>query len=253
MSWKCSECGEVNYDENMLRCVCGSNKAESEDTSTVQNNSLDQQSDADAYEEALPIQEIRSYPIWDKALDFHISNFIKLLPICPLLFVPVLSDALHSLLIKHQRKFGMLRPFKAAKAALSLTPSLFAMKICFELEAFLWSLIPIYGIIKLARHRVYWAMASNVLVFEGLSGSVGRQRCNQLGEALSGRSGVRMLITVPALILTLVTIVWVATAEATGTVGLWCFITVIFWLSIPVSGVLNTYLYMALCRKIDKS
>jgi hypothetical protein len=128
----------------------------------------------------------------------------------------------------------------------SLLSSLLSMKLYFEGAALLWSFVPIYGIIPVVRHRLYWAMASNVLVFERLSGKAGRIRCRELTqEAFS--LGVRTLVTVPSLLFVGFLPAWVIAGmffEASYSYGFWVLIFAIFWTALPASGAVNTFLYL---------
>jgi len=132
---------------------------------------------------------------------------------------------------------------------------LLSMKLYFEGAAVLWGFIPIYGIIKGIRHRLHWAMASNVLVFEKLSGEAGRKRCRELiQEAFS--LGVRTLLTVPALLIVGFLLAWLVAGmvfEAFYSVGFWVLIAVIFWMSIPASGAVNTFLYLEIQKDLNPS
>src|SRR4030042_5190376 len=149
----------------------------------------------------------KSLCIWKLSLSFYFSNWKTLLPILPLLCLPVVGDVLHSLLIAQEIQGKRLRAAQAVREVWSLLPSVFRMKLYFEGAALLWSFVPIYGIIRDVRHRLHWAMASNVLVFERLSGEAGRKRCRELiQEAFS--MGVRTLVTVPVLLMVGVLLAW---------------------------------------------
>lgn len=188
-----------------------------------------------------------SLAIWKQAVRFHLTYWKNLLPIFPLLCIPVVADALHSLLIMQKIESEKLFPMQAVKEVWRLIPSLLRMKFYFEGAAFLWGLIPIYGIIQGVKHRMYWAMASNVLIFERLSGKAGRERCRELGKSFLGGIGVRTLITMPALLTTLLFILWVINAtflETSSTWRFWVFVAAIFWIIIPGSGAVNTFCYV---------
>ena len=193
-----------------------------------------------------------SLAIWKQAVTFYLTCWKNLLPIFPLLCVPVLGDALHSLLIMQKIERENLFPMQAVKEVWRLIPSLLGMKLYFEGAALLWGLIPIYGIIQGAKHRMYWAMASNVLVFERLSGKAGRERCRELVKGFLGGIGVRTLITVPALVSTLLLIAWVINAtffETSSTYGFWVFVVAVFWIIIPGSGAVNTFCYVEIRKE----
>lgn len=132
----------------------------------------------------------RSLLIWKRALAFHLVNWASLLPILPFLCFPVVGDALSSLLIRQKVHGAGILPWEALRSVWSLIPRLLGMKLCFEAIGILWALVPIFGILPSIKHRLYWSMASNVLVFEGLSGEVGRNRCRELIE-LEGLTGHR--------------------------------------------------------------
>ncbi|MGD9076618.1 MAG: hypothetical protein PVJ69_15475 [Desulfobacteraceae bacterium] len=125
---------------------------------------------------------LESLGIWNQAIRFHIRNWSKLIPVFTLLVIPVLTDALHSLLIKHEIESVEVSPLQAVKQVWRLIPSLLGIKLYFECAAFLWGFVPIYGIIQGVKHRKYWAMGSNVLIFENLSGDTARERCRELVE-----------------------------------------------------------------------
>jgi hypothetical protein len=196
----------------------------------------------------------RSVAIWKQAIVFHLAHWNNFLPILPLLFIPVFTDALHSLLIKQDIERREFFPLQAVKEVWRLVPSLLGMKLYFESAALLWGFIPIYGIIRGVKHRMYWSMASNVLVFEGLSGKAGRQRCRELVKGFLGGIGIRTLITIPALLITVLLIAFVIGAtfvETNRSYGFWIFIALVFWISIPGSAAVNTFLYTDIV-KVEK-
>jgi hypothetical protein len=163
------------------------------------------------------------------------------------LVIPILTDALHSLLIKQEIENGEILPSHAIKQVWTLIPSLLGIKLYFECAAILWAFVPIYGIIQGAKHRMYWAMCSNVLVFENLPGKAGRKRCRELVKGFRGGIGVRTLITIPALLVTMFLILWVVNAsfiETSTTYGVWVLIVLVFWIIIPASAAVNTFFYL---------
>ena len=197
----------------------------------------------------------RSVGIWNQALVFHLTNWKSLLPALPLLCLPVVGDVLHSLLIAQKVQGKEFRPAQAVREVWSLVPSLLSMKLYFEGAALLWGFVPIYGIIRDIRHRLHWAMASNVLVFEGLSGEAGRNRCRELIQE-SFSLGVRTLITVPGLLFVVFILAWVMSGmffEALYSYGFWVLIAAVFGMVIPVSGAVNTFLYLAITKRDQRS
>jgi hypothetical protein len=83
--------------------------------------------------------------------------------------------------------------------SLRAVPSLLRMKLAVELRAVAWSFVPVYGLIQGLRHRVGWAMASNVLVFERLTGGPGCERCLEIADGPHRRSPPARLVLAPFL------------------------------------------------------
>ena len=187
--------------------------------------------------------------IWKQAVSFYLTYWKKLLPVLPFLCMPIMGDALHTLLIAQIRRTKNISPQKAMQEVWSLLPSIFAAKLYFECAALLWALVPIYGIIQGAKHRQYWAMVSNVLVFEGLSGSACRNRCRALVNERGGGMGVRTLVTIPSLLLIGLLLVWFiggSLFEKSYSYGFWAFVVAAYWIAVPLSGAVNTFLYLAM-------
>jgi membrane protein required for beta-lactamase induction len=93
-------------------------------------------------------------------------------------------------------------------------------------------------------------MASNVLVFENLPGEAGRNRCRELIQK-EFSMGVRTLVTVPALLIVGFLLAWLVGGmvfEAFYSFGFWVLIAVIFWIIIPASGAVNTFLYLYITK-----
>jgi len=192
----------------------------------------------------------KSLAIWNQALSFHFSNWKTLLPVFPLLCLPVVGDVLHSLLISQKVQGKDLLPRQAIREVWSLLASLLSMKLYFEGAALLWSFVPIYGIIRDVRHRLHWAMASNVLVFERLSGEAGRHRCRELIQK-EFSMGVRTLVTVPVLLIVGFLLTWLIGGmfvETSYSYGFWVLIAAIFWITIPASGAVNTFFYLQIVK-----
>jgi hypothetical protein len=130
-------------------------------------------------------------------------------------------------------------------------PSLLGMKLYFEGIALLWGFIPIYGLIQGVKHRLHWAMASNVLVFEELSGEAGRKRCRELVEDFSKGLAGKTLITVRVLLFAGILLIWAISGsfyETFHSYGLLIVIAAIFWVFIPASGAVNTFLYLEMIK-----
>jgi len=182
---------------------------------------------------------------WQQAFKFHLLHWRELWPIFPLLCVPVLTDALHSLLIKQFYEDNRLLPGKTAIAALKALPGLLGMKLYFESAAVLWAFIPVYGLFKDIHYRLCWAMASNVLVFEGLSGESGRARCRELAQAATASSRTRTLVTVPSLLMLGCLLIWImSTVFLVSPFAFWLCFGMIYWIAFPWSAAVNTFVYL---------
>jgi len=193
---------------------------------------------------------IKSIDIWKLALSFHYTYRKDLLKFLPFIFIPVFGDGLHSILIS--KLFNNDRPQfgESLGDALRLFLKIFYMKFYFWFFATLWSFVPIYGIIKGLHYRKYWAMASNVAVFESLTGTLGIDRCIDLVTNDHSHIGARTFITLPSLFVLLFTLLFLLLTENFPlSFWFWFYIFSIIWLTIPVSSALNTIYYVKLAEK----
>jgi hypothetical protein len=193
--------------------------------------------------------KFRGFEIWKKSIRFHFVHFSDFFPLFPLFFVPILGDALQTILIQQVYRGNVLSVKQSLSKSFKIIHPLFSMKLYFEFVAFLWSFIPIYGIIQGVKHRQYWAMASNVIVFEGLSGQAGRERCCKLIETSPAGVGVRTLVTIPALLVVGYLLAWLfagSIQEAFYSYGFWALFLFAYWLAVPISGAVNTFYYLSI-------
>lgn len=189
--------------------------------------------------------KFKSLHLWTNAARFHGEYIISFFPIYPLFFIPLVNDALHSLIIKKALEESHMSIKTALKEVWGVIPPLLAMKIVFWFKGTLWSFVPVYGIIKCAHYYIYSVMASNVLVFEGLSGEEGRNRCSELYEIDPDHLGTRTFVTIPGLILVLMSFLMAAGVEIVNSnLPFWIFILFMLWIFFPVSGALNTFYYL---------
>jgi hypothetical protein len=185
--------------------------------------------------------------IWVQAIRFYFTHWRDLLLIFPLLFLPVLGDGLHSVLIYQKIKHGEIHPLEAMKIAIKSTPTLFVMKLYFEGLAVLWAFIPIYGYIKAYELRTQWALASNVIIFEGLTGERGIEQCKKLFEQIPEGIAARTLVTIPGVILSLCLILFaIATSIFETSHVFWFFMIAVLIIAFPLSGAVNTHLYLVI-------
>ena len=185
---------------------------------------------------------MNSTDVWKKALSFHARNFGLLLPIFPLLFVPIVSDALHTILIGQMQEGRIQQRSEMVLKAFQAVPKLLGMKLYFWGAAVLWAFVPVYGWIKEIDYRLAWGMASNVLLLEGTANRTGIARCYEIIEKPEKGSLIRSLFTIPSMGLFCLACISVIPTSAMY----WGSVLLILWVSIPVSAAANTYCYVQL-------
>jgi hypothetical protein len=154
---------------------------------------------------------------------------------------------LHSVLIAREARDGTVDPRGALVEALRALPSLLRMKLAVELRAIAWSVVPIYGMIQGARHRVAWAMASNVVVFEGLRGGDGCERCLGIADGPYARLANRTLVIAPSVALVAAMLVWAVLAtwvERGHSYSTWAVFAAALYFLVPGSAAVNSFLYL---------
>lgn len=194
----------------------------------------------------LPVSEKRSaFGIWGRVFGFYIEHWSNLLAILPLLFLPVFTDALHTILIQQYVRQRTLRMVDSLKQALETTMPLLGVKWAFWWRSTLWGMIPLIGWVKDAQLRVAWGMTSNVMLLEGMSGAACRRRSEELSRHPDRGVLVRALITVPALLNLCVIVAYVMgerLVEGGWALVLWLLITL--WIFLPASAAANTFAYL---------
>jgi len=186
--------------------------------------------------------------VWARVVRFQITHVKLLLCLFPLLWIPVYADALHTALVRQALEGRKLDRPAAVREALSALLPLLGMKLHFFAVTLLWSLIPIYGTIKDVRYRLYWAMASNVILLEGLSGSEGRRRCRELIESPASGFALRTLFTLPSLLGAAFCVLGAYSAMYGMPAFFWICLLLLLWLVIPASATANTFAYLILSK-----
>ena len=188
--------------------------------------------------------------VWVRVVEFQLKNVKSLLYLFPLLWIPVYADALHTALVMQTLR-DKKEPDRlaAVREALSAFLPLLGMKLYFFIVTMLWSFIPIYGIIKDVRYRLYWAMASNIILLEGLSGPEGRRRCRELIESSSSGFALRTLFTLPSLLATAFLVMGAYSAMYSMNAFFWICLLLLLWLVIPASATANTLTYLSLVER----
>jgi hypothetical protein len=190
--------------------------------------------------------------VWARALRYHWDGRRRLVYLLPALCVPFLSDVLHSVLIAREARDGTLDPRGALREALRALPSLVRMKLAVELRAMAWSFVPIYGMIQGVRHRVAWAMASNVLVFEGLRGGAGCERCLGIADGPHAGLATRTLVVAPSVAMVALMLVWAVLAtwvEREYSYTTWIVFAAVLYFLVPGSAAANSFLYMEIAAR----
>lgn len=194
----------------------------------------------------LPLSDKSSaFGIWGRVFGFYVEHWLDLLVILPLLFLPVFTDALHTLLIQQHIRQQALRMGDSLKQALKTTMPLLGVKWAFCWRSALWGIIPLIGWVKCAQLRVARGMASNVMLLEGASDEVCRLRSENLSRHRDRGLLVRTLVTIPAL-LYMSTIVLCVMGEQLAAGG-WVFafwIVFALWIVLPASAAANTFAYL---------
>jgi hypothetical protein len=186
--------------------------------------------------------------IWLKALAFHKRNWSDVVAVFPLLFVPIFTDTFHAILVRQEvSPQGRISISAAIKETFGHILDVFLMKFYFEFVAALWSYLPVYGWFKDFQHRVNWAMVSNVVAFERLTGSIGDHRCVEVASSVPLARAARILFTIPSLLVFLyLAIIGLGTYLFETSLFFWVFGFMIFWTLLPWAAVVNTYLYLSI-------
>jgi hypothetical protein len=200
----------------------------------------------------VPAVRAGAFAIWTRAVQFHWNRRGQLAWLLPALCVPFLSDVLHSVLIAREARDRTLDPKGAVMEALRALPSLLRTKLALELRAVAWSFVPIYGMIQGARHRVAWAMTSNVLVFERLRGAAGYERCMQIADGLDAGLANRTLFLAPFVPIGALFLVWTVLAtwvERDYSYTTWLVYALLFYVALPGSAAVNSFLYLEMTAR----
>jgi hypothetical protein len=179
--------------------------------------------------------------IWMQSLSFYVRHPLALAAVAPLLLMPLFADVLTAALIGQGRRSRQLQPMAAVQQALQAMPAFLRLKLFYFARGLLWSLVPIYGLIRNIDERLAWAMTSNVVVLEGHTDfATARTRCEGLVANFRGEC-IRVLLTLPV---TLLIPVFVGIALAQARWILWLILLATVFVFIPASAAANTYLYL---------
>ena len=186
---------------------------------------------------------VPSIAIWMNAVTFYITNVGKLITIFPLLYVPFVGDALISVIFKQKLEEGNIKPMQAVKEVWQYVPSLFLLKLGLQIKLILWCFIPIYGHIKALQYLKYWGLASNIIVFEGLSGEMALSRAKEL--IVFTEIGLKTLAIIPNVLFVTLLVSWVFISEISQIqmFNFWLLIA-IFLIIIPIYLAVDTLLYL---------
>jgi hypothetical protein len=171
----------------------------------------------------------------------------------PLLCLPILGDVLSSILVREEMRATRFKVSEIVKESLSKSIKLISVKFYFEIRGFFWAFIPIYGYIKALRHRQYWAMASNVLIFEGKEGRPAIERCKAIIEDTQDGLATRALVTIPVIFVGLLFIIWAIVGTYKEALYFPSFVALLlltYVIAVPFSGIVNTILYLTISKRV---
>jgi hypothetical protein len=159
-----------------------------------------------------------------------------------------------SILVREDmRMANRLKGSEIVTESLAKSIKLIKVKLHFEIRGLLWAFIPIYGYIKGLRHRQYWAMASNVLIFEGQTGGIAIERCRAIIDETQDGLATRTLLTVPAILGGVLFVVWAIVGTLNEKLYFTSFIVLLvllYVIAVPFSGIVNTMLYLSITKRI---
>jgi hypothetical protein len=188
--------------------------------------------------------------VWVNVFRFYYEHCLDVLVILPFLFVPVFTDALHTILVHQHMEVRKLRVGEALQKAAQVSVPLFRLKWAFWWRSSLWSLIPLVGWVKDAQLRVAWGMASNVMLLEGKTGLAGRQRAAELSQHPARGLLIRTLVTLPSLFFISISILYVwseGVIQSDWLYRLWIMISL--WIILPASATANTLAYLNVIKQ----
>lgn len=185
--------------------------------------------------------------VWADVFGFYAQYPLQLLMILPLLFVPVFTDALHTLLIAQHKRNQQLNVTQAIIGAVDCSGSLFMVKAVLWLRGSLWAMLPIIGWVKDVKLRLAWGLCSNVLLLEGKTGPDCRIRSEELSQSPEAGFLVRSLITMPTILLMSSLVPYVfADSLVEGSSMFFVWLVFWSWVMLPASGAANTFAYFAI-------
>jgi hypothetical protein len=190
--------------------------------------------------------------IWRDALAIGLKVASRAIWALPLLCVPIMGDVLSSILVREEMKTSKLKASEIVRESFSKSRKLFMVKFYFEFRSFLWAFIPIIGYIKALRHRQYWAMASNVLIFESQEGRKAIERCKEIIDGNQEGVATRALVTIPIILGGLMFAFYAVvgtTNEKFYFPGFIVLLVVTYFIAVPFSGIINTMLYLSIEEK----
>ncbi|HKC93496.1 MAG TPA: hypothetical protein VKB81_05690 [Nitrospira sp.] len=187
-----------------------------------------------------------SLAVWADVFRFYTQYPVQLLMILPLLFLPVLTDALHTLLVAQHRRNQQLNVGQAVIQAVDWSGPLLMVKAHLWLRGIPWAMLPVIGWVKNVKLRLAWGLCSNVLLLEGKVGTACRVRSEELSQSAEMGFLVRSLITMPAILLIISVVPYVfADAFVEGSWLFFVWLAFWFWVMLPASGAANTFAYLA--------
>jgi len=184
---------------------------------------------------------------WKIALMFH-KRQLLLFPIyAPLFMIPLFTDCLHANIIREEIEHGkhssIARVFVQTFKTL---PRFIRVKLFLFMCALIWGYIPFIGWFFDFNFRIRWAMSSNVVVYENLSGEKARARCKVLADNIIHAKDTGVLFAIPNILTLLLYVIFAVSITFFKTsLFLWLFYFGALWIALPASAAVNTFLYLS--------
>ena len=126
-------------------------------------------------------------------------------------------------------------------------PRFIRVKIFFFICALIWGYIPFIGWFVDFHYRIRWAMCSNVVVFENLSGDKARDRCKLLADKIIQAKQTGVLFAIPNILIFLFVLIFAVSITLLRTsLFLWLLYFGCLWIVLPASAAVNTILYLSI-------
>jgi hypothetical protein len=166
----------------------------------------------------------------------------------PLFMIPLFTDCLHANIFREEMEHGdHISVFRVLAETFKTFPRFIRVKLILFMGAFLWSNIPLIGWFFDFNYRIRWAMSSNVVVFENLSGKIARDRCKVLADNIIHEKETGVLFAIPNILSSILICAFaVSITFFKFSLLLLLFYFGALWILLPASAAVNTLLYLSI-------